>query len=411
MAISAFYHGAGCPRSIPDTCWSNLKAARITSIPFKTFSLMEQLGIGTAPYMDLLHNLLTRMRRLGASDLLLSTETPPAFRVDGKLAPRSGDSLQVKHIEQIVGSVLSEAQRREFLETCEYNLALSLGDLGRFRFNLFRQRGQTAVAIRAVPPEVPTLESLGLPAALKEVALLRRGLILFVGACGSGKSTALASMLEYRNQNDHSHIITVEDPIEYLIPHRQSMVNQREVGIDTHSFHQALVNALRQSPDVLAIGEIRTREALEKAIEFSSTGHLCLSTLHANNANEAFDRILNLFEENEREQVLISLAQNTRAVLSQRLVPTQQGGRAAACELLLYSPLVSDIIRRGEFTKLKETMEKDVSSGMLTCDQSLFNLYQNGQISAETAFEYADSASNLRLRMKLAAHEVKSHSA
>ncbi|MBI5040292.1 MAG: PilT/PilU family type 4a pilus ATPase, partial [Gammaproteobacteria bacterium] len=311
--------------------------------------------------MDLLQNLLTRMRRVGASDLLLSIDTPPAFRVDGKLAPRSGDSLQAKHIEQIVNAVLTEPQRRDFLETCEYNLASSFGELGRFRFNLFRQRGHTAVAIRAVPPEVPTMESLGLPSALKDVALLRRGLVLFVGACGSGKSTALAALLEQRNRIDHSHIITVEDPIEYLIPHRQSMVNQREVGIDTHSFHQALVNALRQSPDVLAIGEIRTREALEKAIEFSSTGHLCLSTLHANNTNEAFDRILNLFEENEREQILISLAQNTRAVLSQRLVPTQRGGRAAACELLLHTPLVSDIIRRGEFAKLKETMEKDVS--------------------------------------------------
>ncbi len=361
--------------------------------------------------MDLLHTLLTKMRRVGASDLLLSTGTPPAFRIDGKLAPRSGDSLQVKHLEQLVGLILTEAQRRDFLETCECNLALSVADLGRFRFNLFRQRGNTAIAIRAVPPQVPTLDSLGLPAALKEVALLRRGLVLFVGACGSGKSTALASMLEYRNQHDHGHIITVEDPIEYLIPHRQCMVNQREVGIDTHSFHQALINALRQSPDVMAVGEIRSREALEKAIEFSSTGHLCLSTLHANNANEAFDRILNMYEENEREQILVCLAQNTRAILSQRLVPTVSGGRTAACELLLYSPLVNDIIRRGEFTKLKESMEKDVSNGMLTCDQSLYDLYQSGKITAETALEYADSASNLRLRMKLATHETKSVSA
>lgn len=249
------------------------------------------------------------------------------------------------------------------------------------------------------------MDQLGLPTVLKEVALLRGGLVLFVGACGSGKSTALASMLEYRNQNDHGHIITVEDPIEYLLPHRQCMVNQREVGIDTLSFHQALVNALRQSPDVLVIGEIRTREVLEKAIEFSSTGHLCLSTLHANNTNEAFDRIINLFEESEREQILISLAQNTRAVLSQRLIPTTKGGRIAACELLLHSPLVSENIRRSEFSKLKEVMEKSANTGMCTFDQSLYDLYHNGQINPETALEYADSVSNLRLRMKLAAHE------
>ncbi len=357
--------------------------------------------------MDLLQSLLSRMRRVGASDLLLSTDTPPAFRIDGKLSPRSGDNLTPKHIDQVVSALLADEQRREFLQACEYNLASSFGELGRFRFNLFRQRGNTAVAIRAVPPEVPTMDELGLPAALKEVALLRRGLVLFVGACGSGKSTALASMLEHRNHNDHGHIITVEDPIEYLLPHRRCMVNQREVGIDTHSFHQALINALRQSPDILVIGEIRTREAMEKAIEFCSTGHLCLSTLHANNANEAFDRIINLFEESEREQILTSLAQNTRAVLSQRLVPTPKGGRIAACELLLYSPLVSENIRRNELVKLKEVMEKSNSNGMCTFDQSLYELYRTGHISPETALEYADSASNLRLRMKLAAHEDK----
>lgn len=358
--------------------------------------------------MDLLHNLLGRMRRAGASDLLLSAGTPPAFRIDGKLAPRSGDSLQPRHIDQVVSTLLSEPQRQEFMRTCEYNLADSFGEHGRFRINLFRQRGATAIAIRAVPPEVPTLDQLGLPGVLKEVALLRRGLVLLVGACGSGKSTALAALLEHRNHHDHGHIITVEDPIEYLLPHRQCMVNQREVGIDTQSFQNALVNALRQSPDVLAIGEIRTREALEKAIEFSSTGHLCLSTLHANNANEAFDRIINLFEENEREQILISLAQNTRAVLSQRLLPARDGGRIAACELLLHSPLVGEIIRRGEFVKLKETMEKSVNSGMCTFDHSLYELYAAGRISGEIALEYADSPSNLRLRMKLAGYGDRS---
>ncbi|MFN2308322.1 MAG: PilT/PilU family type 4a pilus ATPase [Gammaproteobacteria bacterium] len=356
--------------------------------------------------MDLLHKLLDKMRRAGASDLLLSAGTPPAFRIDGKLAPRSGDSLQANHIERLAAALLSETQRQSFEDTCECNLAESFGELGRFRINLFRQRGQTAIAIRAVPPQVPSLEQLGLPGALKDVALLRRGLVLFVGACGSGKSTALAALLEHRNQHDHGHIITVEDPIEYLLPHRQSMVNQREVGIDTRSYHNALVNALRQSPDVLAIGEIRTREALEKAIEFASTGHLCVSTLHANNANEAFDRIINLFEESEREQVLISLAQNTRAVLSQRLLPAKRGGRIAACELLLHSPLIGDIIRRGEFAKLKEAMEKATNSGMCTMDQSLFERYRSGHISAETAIEYADSPGNLRLRMKLATHQT-----
>lgn len=358
--------------------------------------------------MDLLHALLTKMRSAGATDLLLSTGTPPAYRINGKLAPRSGDSLQAKHIDKLVGSLLSEAQQQQFREQCEFNLAQSFAELGRFRFNLFRQRGHTAIAIRAIPPQVPSFEALGLPNELKETALLRRGLVLFVGACGSGKSTALAAMIEHRNQYDSGHIITVEDPIEYLIPHRQSMVNQREVGIDTHSFHQALINALRQSPDVLVIGEIRTRESLEKAIEFASTGHLCLSTLHANNAYEAFDRIINLFEESEREQILISLAQNTRVVLSQRLIPAQAGGRTAACELLLQSPHVSEIIRRGEFAKLKDVMERSTGSGMRTFDESLYQLAASGLITAGIALEYADSASNLKLRMKLASHESQS---
>ncbi len=355
--------------------------------------------------MDLLYELMSRTRQLGATDLLLSSGTQPAFRIQGKLAPRRGEQMTGRQMQDLARQVLADGQMRAFEERLELNIGCSFADLGRFRINFFRQRGDIAMAIRAIPPEVPGFAALGLPDLLGEIAMLKRGLVLFVGACGSGKSTTLAAMIEYRSHNDLGHIITIEDPIEYLLPHRECMVNQREIGVDTHSYSQALVNALRQSPDVLVIGEIRDRETMERAIEFADTGHLCLSTLHANNASQAFDRIINLFKEDEREQVLISLAQNVRAVLSQRLVVTLEERRTAAYELLLHSPRVSEIIRKGEFEKLREAMEKGGHSGMLSFDQCLFYLFEQSVISADTALEYADSVSNLRLRMKLAAQD------
>ncbi len=350
--------------------------------------------------MDLLHKLLTKMREVEATDLLLSAGTPPAFRVHGKLAPRRGDRLEAKHLDHLVEQLLTQEQQLIFTQEGEMNIASGFKDLGRFRVNLFKQRGNTAIAIRAIPQQIPTLSELGLPDVLQDVVMQRRGLLLFVGACGSGKSTAMAALLNHRNQHDDGHIITIEDPIEYHLRHDRSMVNQREVGIDTRSYQQALVNALRQSPDVLAIGEIRTRQAMEQAIEFSSTGHLCLATLHANNTYQAFDRIVNWFEETEREQIMACLSQNVRAVLSQHLVPTLQGGRTAAYELLLYTPHVADIIRRGEFEKIRDAMEKH-HEGMQTFDACLFSLHQRNIISQEIALDYADSPSNLKLRIKL----------
>jgi twitching motility protein PilU len=351
--------------------------------------------------MTQLVDLLKRTRELGASDLLLSTQAPPAYRVHGKLIPREGEPISRQALEGMVNALLSEHQQTLFAQRLEMNLAHRFPDLGRFRINVFRQRGHLAMAIRAIPLQIPGFEELGLPEKLRELAMLKRGLILMVGGAGSGKSTTLAVMLEQRNRNDRCHIITVEDPIEYTFRHQESMVNQREVGLDTQSYHQALMNALRQSPDVLMIGEIRDREAMERAIEFADTGHLCLSTLHANSANQAFDRIINLFQEHERAQVLLSLSANLRGIFSQRLVPTRAGGRIGAYELLVNTPLVSDLIRRGEVSALKETMEKDEGYGMISFDQSLYARVREGLIEEATALEYADSPSNLRLKFRL----------
>jgi twitching motility protein PilU len=354
--------------------------------------------------MDQLFKLLARTRELGATDLLLSCDIAPALRIDGILTAADKTPITANQIDKIAAVVMNESQRRNFETALEMNLGISFDGLGRFRVNLFRQRGRTAMAFRAIPPMVPTFADLGLPDTLKDISMLKRGLVLFVGACGSGKSTSLAAMLDHRNHHDKAHIITIEDPIEYQLSHRESMVNQREIGADTHSYHDALINALRQSPDVLMIGEIRDRETMERAIEFSDIGHLCLSTLHANNAYQAFDRIINMFEEREREQVLMSLAHNVRAIISQRLVPTLAGRRTSAYELLINSPRISEIVRRGEFEKIMEAMQRGEGHGMVTFDDCLYNLYAANVISGETALAYADSVSNLRLRMKLAAH-------
>ncbi len=355
--------------------------------------------------MDLILKLLGQMRTAGASDLLLSNDMPPALRVNGHLSVVLDEALNPTRIEGIAKRLFSEEQQKIFATALECNVGVSFPGLGRFRVNGFRQRGSIALAIRAVPAQTPDFAALGLPDTLKDIAMQKRGLVLFVGACGSGKSTSLASMIDYRSRNDDGHIITIEDPIEFLLQHHRSMVNQREIGVDTHSYSNALINALRQSPDVLMIGEIRDRDALERALEFADTGHLCLSTLHASNANQTFDRIVNFFREEERTQILISLGQNLRAVISQRLLPGPNGKRVLAHELLAASPRVSELVRRGEFEKLKEAMEKGQEYGMNTFDQSLYSLYERGTISADIALEYADSVSNLRLRMKLAAHD------
>jgi twitching motility protein PilU len=336
---------------------------------------------------------------------LLSNGMPPALRINGKLSAAPDAALNPAQIEAIAKQLFDESQQKSFIATLECNVGVSFPGLGRFRINGFRQRGSIALAIRAVPTATPDFAALGLPDSLKDIAMQKRGLVLFVGACGSGKSTSLASMIDYRSRNEDGHIITIEDPVEFLLPHRRSMVNQREIGVDTHTYSGALMNALRQSPDVLMIGEIRDRDTLERALEFADTGHLCLSTLHANNANQTFDRIINFFREEERAQILVSLGQNLRAVISQRLLPSLNGARALASELLTGSPRVSELVRRGESEKLKETMEKGQAHSMNTFDQCLFSLHERGKISADTALEYADSVSNLRLRMKLAAHE------
>jgi twitching motility protein PilU len=354
-------------------------------------------------HMDLLSKLLKRMVQLGASDLFLSTNTAPAFRVNGKLLPRDDEDppLPPGATEKMCQLIMIEEHRRLFDEQLEMNMAFSLPGLGRFRVNVFKQRGDIALVIRSLAGEIPAFDKLRIPNTLKELVMLNRGLVLIVGPAGSGKSTTLASMLDHRNANDLAHIITVEDPIEYFLTHKQSVIHQREIGVDTLSYQDALTNAMRQSPDVLVIGEVRDRATLEHAIEYADTGHLCLATFHAHNTQQALERIVNMFDENRREQILLGLSMNVQAILSQKLIPDTQGGRVPAWELLRHTARTADLLRRGEFHELHEVIEKDVSTDMQTFDQSLYNLQQQGLISAETALQYADSVSNLRLQMRL----------
>jgi len=352
--------------------------------------------------MDLLSNLLKKMLKLGASDLFISCGTPPAYRVNGKLLARQDDDpLTPSKIEQMTQLIVTEEQKDAFEKNPELNIAVSVPNIGRFRVNLFRQRGELSMVIRAIPPEVPRLEDLHLPQVLKETIMLKRGLVLIVGSTGSGKSTTMAAMIDYRNENDLSHIITVEDPIEYYLKHKQCVVNQREVGVDTKSYHEALVNTMRQSPDVLVIGEIRDRKTLEHALEYADTGHLCIATFHANDTPQAFERIITLFPEERREQLLISLSTNMQAVISQRLVKTVDNNLIPAWELIRTTSRIKDLIRRNNFGELKEAIEKDVSYGMQSFDQTLYELYKEGKISEDTALENADSVNNLKLKMRL----------
>ena len=337
-----------------------------------------------------------------ASDLYLTVARPPTYRVNGKVAAGDHESFTPQCLEDLAKSVMSQEQWEEFQQKKEMNLALSLPQVSRFRVNVLRQRGSVALVVRKIKVEIPCFDSLGLPPVLKDVSMLKRGLVLVVGATGSGKSTTLASMIDLRNSNDEGHIITVEDPIEFVHKHKNSIVTQREIGFDTNSFQSALENAMRQAPDVILIGEIRTSETMEAAITFADTGHLCFGTLHSNNANQSFERMLNFFPPERYSQVLLQLSLNLRAIVSQRLVPAVGGGRVAAVEILLDTPRIKDLIKKGEIDTLKEAMEQAIREGCQTFDQALFVLFRAGKITIEEALANADSANNLRLKIKMA---------
>lgn len=335
------------------------------------------------------------------SDLYLSTGAPACAKFSGTLKALEKDPFSPGRVKEIAYSILSKEQIEEFERILELNLAITEPGVGRFRVNIFKQRNEVAMVVRNIKTEIPRIEDLGLPPVLTKIIMAKRGLILFVGGTGSGKSTSLAALIDYRNTNSGGHIITIEDPIEFVHRHKRSIISQREVGVDTLSFADALKNTLRQAPDVILIGEIRDRETMEHALAFAETGHLAISTLHANNANQALDRIINFFPEERRTQLLNDLSLNLRAFVSQRLVPTVDGKRVAAIEVLLGTPTVESLIKKGEIAELKEVMEKSENLGMQTFDSALFRLYQQGKISLEEALKNADSANNLRLKISL----------
>ena len=337
-----------------------------------------------------------------ASDLFITAEFPPAIKVDGKLTPISDRPLTAGLCGAISQAIMTEKQREEFENTKECNFALSLDGVARFRVNVMIQRGAVALVIRIINSVIPKIDELKLPEVLKKVAMKKRGLVVFVGGTGSGKSTSLAAMIDYRNENSHGHIITLEDPIEFVHAHKNCIITQREIGVDTDNWFTALKNALRQAPDVILIGEIRDRETLEYALTFSETGHLCMATLHANSSNQALDRIINFLPKEHRPQLLTDLSLNLQAFVSQRLIPKENGkGRVAAVEILLQSPLISDLILRGEVHSIKDIMKKSTDIGMQTFDQALFELFESGQISYAEAIKNADSANDLRLAIQL----------
>jgi twitching motility protein PilU len=353
---------------------------------------------------DLLRALVARR----GSDLFITAGFPPAMKVDSKMTPVSQQALTQQHTAMLVRSIMNDRQAAEFEATKECNFAIHPAGIGRFRVNCFVQQGAVGAVLRVITTTIPNFEDLKLPPVLKDVAMTKRGLVLFVGGTGSGKSTSLAAMIGYRNENSHGHIITIEDPVEFVHPHKNCMITQREVGVDTDSWEAALKNTLRQAPDVILIGEIRDREVMEHAIAFAETGHLCLGTLHANNSNQAMDRIINFFPEERRQQLLMDLSLNLKAVISQRLIPLREGkGRAAAVEIMLNSPLISDLIFKGEVHEIKEIMKKSRELGMQTFDQSLFDLYEAGRISYEDALRFADSTNEVRLAIKLQGKEAK----
>jgi twitching motility protein PilU len=349
-----------------------------------------------------MHKLLAAMTEAGGSDLFIANDFPPSMKAHGNIRPLTSQKLTGAVTRQLANAVMNERQREEFAREFECNFALAIPGLSRFRVNIFIQQQHVGMVVRTIASEMPNFEKLGLPETLKDVVMNKRGLVLVVGATGSGKSTSLAAMIDHRNRTSAGHIITIEDPVEYVHASIKSLVTHREVGVDTHSWHHALKNTLRQAPDVILIGEIRDAETMEHAIAFAETGHLCLGTLHANNANQTLDRIINFFPEERRNQLLMDLSANLRAIVSQRLVRTQDGeGRKAAIEILLNTPTISERIFKGEFHELKAIMGKSRELGMRTFDWALFELYNDNHISYEEAIRNADSANELRLNIKL----------
>lgn len=344
--------------------------------------------------------LLQEMVRLDASDIYITVDLPPMYRREGINIPCGTKNLTAEDTRMLAEKCMTEKQRKDFYEKMEMNLALYYPELGRFRVNIFFQQRNIGIVIRQIKINIRTIDELNLPQIFKDVAMTKRGLVLVVGATGSGKSTTLAAIIDYRNTNNSGHIITVEDPIEFVHQHKKSVITQREVGIDTLSFGDALKNTLRQAPDVILVGEIRDTETMESAITFAETGHLCLGTLHANNANQAIERVINFFPSERHEQIYLLLSLNLRSIISQRLVPAKDGKRLASFEILLDTPRIKDLILKKQVEGLKETMSKGTQEGMVTFDQSLFNLCKEGRISYENALAYADSANDVRLRMK-----------
>ncbi len=358
--------------------------------------------------LKFMHELLRLMLQKNGSDLFITANFPPAIKIDGKVVAVSNQPLQPQHSAELARSIMNDRQASEFEATKECNFAISPGGIGRFRVNALVQQGRVAVVCRTINLVVPTLDELGLPPVLKDIAMTLRGLVIFVGGTGTGKTTSLAALVDHRNRNSQGHIITIEDPIEFVHEHKKCIVTQREIGVDTDSWEVALKNTLRQAPNVIMMGEIRDRATMDYAIAFAETGHLCLATLHANSSNQAIDRIINFFPEERRHQLLMDLSLNLRALVSQRLLPKKDGkGRAPAIEILLNSPLISDLIFKGQVHEIKETMKRSRELGMQTFDQALFDLYEAGQISYADALRNADSLNDLRLQIKLHGKDAK----
>jgi twitching motility protein PilU len=352
--------------------------------------------------LKFMHDLLRLMVQKNGSDLFITAGFPPAIKLDGRITPQSNQTLSPQHTIELARAIMNDKQAAEFEGTKECNFAISPAGIGRFRANAYMQQGRVGLVLRTIPQTIPNFEQLGMPSVLRDIAMAKRGLVIFVGGTGTGKTTSLAAMVDFRNEHSYGHIITVEDPVEFVHQHKNCIVSQREIGIDTESWEAALKNTLRQAPDVILMGEIRDRETMDYAIAFAETGHLCLATLHANSANQAIDRIINFFPEDRRPQLLMDLSLNLRALISQRLLPMKdRKGRVPAVEVLLNSPLIADLIFKGEVPGLKDVMRRSRELGMQTFDQSLFDLYEDERITYEDALRNADSVNDLRLQIKL----------